>query len=290
LRRLSIPYSVTPSQYTSVPLYLSDTYTELDWEPEAASFYNSTNTAPSTKVKNSTLAEKFFSSALFAREGSANAEGLTVIPDGSIIVVADGYQYRPDVWTSLDTKTSGRPGNVTKSIVIVDDAWWGNFNYRGFNISNTANTAISSLTTDEIREIFKIYVPTGELKPYTEIDLNVKLLSYYNSSTGNAQYTTGNAGKQYASTKLFEKPELPSGTIIAITPGYKYRPEGWTSLSAKNTSRPKEVTATVTSVSSDWWSSYNYRGFNICKNPASDISSFAQSDITNRFKIFVPVK
>ena len=138
--------------------------------------------------------------------------------------------------------------------------------------------------------MFKIYVPTGELKAYTGVDLNVKLLSYYNSSTGNTQYTTGTTGKQYASSKILEKPVLPAGTLNAVTPGYKYRPEGWTSLSVKNTSRPKEVTQCITTVNSEWWASYNYRGFNICKNPASDISSFVQSDITNRFRIFVPVK
>ena len=76
------------------------------------------------------------------------------LPVGSVILVKSSYQYRPDAWTELDKKTSGRPGNVTTEAVIVTEEWWGNFNYRGFNISKTVT---ASVTEDDVSAL-KIYV------------------------------------------------------------------------------------------------------------------------------------
>ena len=86
------------------------------------------------------------------------------IPNGSLIVVLDGYQYRPEGWVTLDTKNDGkdgrpsRPGNVTDSVIEVNDTWWGTFTYRAFNISKTSGNP----TADEMKAIgtkFGIYLP-----------------------------------------------------------------------------------------------------------------------------------
>ena len=74
---------------------------------------------------------------------------------GSVIRVNSGYRYRPDGWVDLSTTNSSseRPDNVSTSAVIIDEEWWGIFNYRGFNISRTSGT----ISTED-GENFKIYV------------------------------------------------------------------------------------------------------------------------------------
>lgn len=87
------------------------------------------------------------------------------IPNGSLLVVLSGYQYRPEGWVTLDTVNDGqsghpsRPGNVSTSVVEVNDTWWGTFTYRAFNISKTDG---SNPTTAEMKAIgtkFGIYLP-----------------------------------------------------------------------------------------------------------------------------------
>lgn len=81
------------------------------------------------------------------------------IPNGSIIVQKEGYQYRPEGWTKLDEVTSGRPGNVTEQIVVVDDEWWREFNFRGFNLAEKGNPALDDARQEALKSAFGIYVP-----------------------------------------------------------------------------------------------------------------------------------
>ena len=87
------------------------------------------------------------------------------IPNGSLIVVASGYQYRPEGWVTLSTINNGkdghpaRPGNVSTSVVEVNDTWWGTFTYRAFNISLTNG---NNPTADQMKEIgtkLGIFIP-----------------------------------------------------------------------------------------------------------------------------------
>lgn len=80
------------------------------------------------------------------------------IPNGSLLVVLSGYQYRPEGWVTLTTKNSTRPDNVSSSVVEVNDEWWGTFNYRAFNISKTSGT-ISAAEMKAIGTKFGIYLP-----------------------------------------------------------------------------------------------------------------------------------
>lgn len=82
------------------------------------------------------------------------------LPVGSKIVVASGWQYRPEGWindaaNSADT----RPVVCTTSVVDVTEAWWGNWTTRAFNISKTDSSDLSSYSESDIRAVFKIYVP-----------------------------------------------------------------------------------------------------------------------------------
>ena len=89
------------------------------------------------------------------------------LPVGSKIVVAEGWQYRPEGWIidedggyTGSSSASPRPENVTTSEVIVDEDWWENYTHRGFNISLIgATTDISGYSEEQINTAFKIYVP-----------------------------------------------------------------------------------------------------------------------------------
>ena len=78
-----------------------------------------------------------------------------------MIVLKDGFQYRPEGWKTLSTKNAGseRPGNVTTSIVTVDDSWWASWNYRAFNLAKKGNPALSDAGQEELLTCFAIFVP-----------------------------------------------------------------------------------------------------------------------------------
>ena len=88
------------------------------------------------------------------------------IPNGSLLVVLDGYQYRPEGWVTLTTKNNkeggadpSRPKNVSTSVVEVNDTWWGSFTYRAFNISKTDGSNPSTAEMRAIGTKFGIYLP-----------------------------------------------------------------------------------------------------------------------------------
>lgn len=126
-----------------------DKYQVLNLDLTIAAYYNSQNGSSRTDGTNSTAGNltKFIATQIIPKED---------MPNGTIISLKYGYQYRPEGWTALDAKTSQRPGNVTSSIVTVDDAWWGDFNYRAFNIASQGNTA--DMAYKDINA-FRIYVP-----------------------------------------------------------------------------------------------------------------------------------
>jgi hypothetical protein len=87
------------------------------------------------------------------------------IPIGTLIVVMEGYQYRPDAWTALGTVTASasRPGNVTAGVVEVTDAWWGSFNFRGFNIAKSGAPELTDSEQNALDGIFGIFIPKSVL-------------------------------------------------------------------------------------------------------------------------------
>ena len=121
-----------------------DEYMILNFEYFVNAYYNSTQ--HSELINTDTLSKRYIATEIFTREE---------LGIGSVIrITKAGYQYRPDAWTALDKKTSGRPGNVTEEAVIVTEEWWGNWNYRAFNISKTVTSSVSE---DDVSAL-KIYV------------------------------------------------------------------------------------------------------------------------------------
>ena len=85
------------------------------------------------------------------------------LPVGTIIKIASNWQYRPDAWNqdNYENHTSStRPANVTTNQIVIDEAWWGNYTHRGFNIAIKGSAIdITGLTEDQINSVFQIYVP-----------------------------------------------------------------------------------------------------------------------------------
>lgn len=132
------------SQYEAVPLILTN-----------KAYYNSTSSSVKTSATAGSTASntsQFAATQIFKK---AN------IPAGSVIVLKDGFQYRPEGWTSLRSKNSdsARPKNTTTSIVVVDDAWWGSWNYRAFNLAKSGNPGLTDAEQETLRSCFAIFKP-----------------------------------------------------------------------------------------------------------------------------------
>ena len=99
---------------------------------------------------------KYFATRKFTRDE---------LPNGTIITVSNKWYYRPEGWLN-NQKSDGvngrpsRPGEVRTETVVVDDAWWGVFDTRAFNITKGSNIA-STVTENDIYAIFSIQVPVS---------------------------------------------------------------------------------------------------------------------------------
>ena len=163
------PYEVTESTYPPVPIVTGDAETiisSLGYNPDNYSaialnlthngFYNSTSGTPSTISTSASNSNQFAATKIFSK---------SEIPNGSLIVLKYGFQYRPEGWTSLSTKNSSsdRPGNVVasgdNSVVEVTDSWWGKWNYRAFNIAKSGNPALDAAGQAELDTCFFIFKP-----------------------------------------------------------------------------------------------------------------------------------
>lgn len=288
-----------------------DDYHLIDLDLMVNSYYNSsTNSTRNSKYTNSKsmLLDYYYSTDIFRK---------VELPNGTIIRLADGYQYRPEGWTALNAKTEARPENTTESVVVVDSAWWGGFSYRAFNVAYVgADKAIKAEDMNALR----IYVPnapaeevppenppasaattdeavTGagyDLANYTKLDLTEYLHEYYisNSKAMNLQNKNNGTATNYTyfwATQVLSKAELPDGTLIVVLDGYQYRPEGWQSMNTNNSSaRPDNVAGakkSVTVVDSEWWGNFNYRAFNVAKAGGGIAVS---ADDYGAFAIYVP--
>ena len=322
------PYEVTQSTYTTDPDageevdgfekiladngYDIEEYIALELDVKSFSYYNSSGNNSSASylyTKDNTSGntpKKYAATKIFSK-----AE----LPNGALLVLKSGFMYRPDAWTSLDKKntSSTRPGNVTATLTVVDDAWWSSWNYRGFNLAKDGTPILSEEEMAAVCECFAIFVPKPayESTPltdalvsngynpanYTPLAINWTKFAYYYSTKNDkgygasqlkdATYSSTTAPK-FVATQLFEKSDIPVGSIIVVINGHKYRPEGWTALDTKNatSARPGEVSTTLVVVDDAWWGSWNYRGFNVGNGSA--LTDETADTACASFGIFVP--
>ena len=144
---------------------------------------------------------------------------------------------------------------------------------------------------------------------YTQMQIEFTDFAYYNSSNStykSKMYTVENSGWgtticDFVTTAIYTKDDLPNGTIIIQRTGNMYRPEGWTALNVANTSstRPGNVTSNLVKVDDAWWSSWNYRAFNLAFADRTDLGPNPLQNpnadnlcgkLKEGFAIFIPKK
>ena len=152
LNAVKKPFEVTNSTYTEDP-YSLDRYTELtDYGWTELGYWNASD--PSGKhaqvISGDSISNRFVCTKKFDK---------STLPVGSIIEIAEGYTYRPDGWINADpTPGTLRPEKCTTYRIIVDDAWWGDFTTRAFNVSKIDNSSLEGVTA-QAKAAFKIYIP-----------------------------------------------------------------------------------------------------------------------------------
>jgi hypothetical protein len=112
-------------------------------------YYFSQEMGPKIYSSTDGTSDKFWATKTFTKND---------LPTGALLWVASGWQYRPEGWideNSTNTSNS-RPGNVSTTYTTVDDAWWGGFTIRGFNISKGSSLVGTSAET--VYENFKVTV------------------------------------------------------------------------------------------------------------------------------------
>lgn len=82
------------------------------------------------------------------------------IPEGSIIICDNGWQYRPEKWITLDSGVKPRPDMVSAGITLIDATWWGDRNFCAINISSSPKSDISEFYAAAASHV-RIYVPNN---------------------------------------------------------------------------------------------------------------------------------
>ena len=127
-----------------------DNYEKLDLGYTLFAYYNSTS-GTTSNIINATLSNagnlvNFLGTRIITKEE---------MPVGSVIRLDTGYQYRPERFVELGKAPAKRGDNIKTGHVVVDEAWWGDFNYRAFNIGRTDGAKITAADASH----FRIYVP-----------------------------------------------------------------------------------------------------------------------------------
>jgi len=132
---------------TQNPPVEEDPYELLPIEWNEGKQYVSTLIVNCTKLQSGT---NYFATQRFTKD---------TLPVGSVIEVATGWTYRPEGWIN-DAKntTETRPAEVTVSRTVIDEAWWGTWTTRAFNIRKIDDSDLTGKSA-EVAAAFKIYVP-----------------------------------------------------------------------------------------------------------------------------------
>ena len=125
-------------------------YTLLNWPRKVQSYYDSTKGSHLIDSTNSSASNipNFISSVMLTKEN---------LPVGSVIIVDEGYKYRPEFWINETTKntSSTRNPNTTTHVAEVTEAWWDGITLRAFNLSTSVTRAVTEADIAHLR----IYLP-----------------------------------------------------------------------------------------------------------------------------------
>ena len=265
-------------------------------------FWWSTQKTPFYDYPGSNREENYYCTRIFTKEE---------LPVGSYILVADGWQVRPELWNAEMSVNTTRPygSNLTGKIEITKAMWNKGgenvFQNIAFNISSTesTNTNLFDYTDEAILGIFEIYVPKGTevnstpveetennvsiagLKKLTDTEMGLVRNKYW-YSTSSTTIQAGGTKDYYYATKQFTKEELTVGSVIEIELGWQARPEYWVDGKTIKT-RPGNTTVYRLVITEDFWDTESERAFNISKVAREKLGADNWDEVVASFKIYV---
>ncbi|MBQ2445978.1 MAG: DUF4886 domain-containing protein [Oscillospiraceae bacterium] len=288
-------YSKLGTLISKVKGYMgSSAKTKLVWHMTWAYQKDSTHSAFSTYNKNQTTMYNAIVTAV-TNKIKTNTNFDRIIPNGTAVqnmrssyvgdtLTRDGYHMSYDQGRFLTALM------FVKSITGLDVA---KNTYRPDGVSDTyayvAVNAVNKAYSAPLKISKSVYSGNNPSSGYIELQPKLTKGGYWNctSTTYNTIITTASNSPNFYCTPRMTKAELPVGTIILVSSGWKYRPEGWIT-DAKQTGREDATTDKLVVVTENWWKSYTLRAFNISKTDGSALSSVSASTIRTNFRIFVP--
>lgn len=201
------------------------------------------------------------------------------LPVGSVLMIEDGYQYRINYFTALEGPTTGnkRSDNLTAPLVVIDEAWWGDYNYVAFNIAYKGSSTDITNTYKLVASKMKIYAAPGAvLPPSPHIDMPLTFVTgYWNDNATQITNNGGSFDKGFAASNVLSKQSLSMFEKVTIASGYKVRVvffeyDGYGGYKVLN--RSANIQGTIV-MDETFWGDYLYMGFNISSEPSTDISS-----------------
>lgn len=248
--------------------------------------------------------QKFVSTRMFSRDE---------LPSGSYVVVANGWNIRPEVWgTDVNgniVKTDDRPGSVGAGTYKIETLWQdtdsakSSYKYMAFNISEGSGGYLLDMSLETLTEVVQIYVPAttkvakNEYEPTENVSVEgmkvyewtteTLLKGKYRNNTSNTPSNTG-SNSSYYTTCLFTKETLPVGSVIEISGGWLYRAEYWIN-STKVGTRGNMTSEYRIVVTEEFWEGISERAFNISIVGNGSLSSYPFDEVADAFKIYVPV-
>lgn len=143
------PTGITNSQYTEEPGFDESLYIKLEMGWTALGYWNSGDgTNHHSIITGAGNSNQFYASKTFTIEE---------LPVGSVIEVAQGWQYRPEGWRGEGVQ-SGRPETTSVKRITVTEDWWGDYTTRAFNLSKTGNPSLVGAES-EIEAAFTVWIP-----------------------------------------------------------------------------------------------------------------------------------
>ena len=139
----------TNSVYTEEPVFDLSGYTKLEIDFTVGKYWHSM-AAGSHNVLNGSgdFGMKFAATKRFTPEE---------LPVGTVIVIAQGWQARPDAWKDDAVQTS-RPVEFGSGFIVLDESFFDGYIYRAFNLSRTDGASLAGYT-EVLDEVFCIYIP-----------------------------------------------------------------------------------------------------------------------------------
>ena len=307
------PLICTNSAYSTLDLgnYNLANYTEIDAELVGCSYWNSTDSSNYNKrfANSNGSSNKYVSTKRFTS---------STLPVGSLVVIGEPFGVRPEAWVS-DAQQSTRPDVTYDNVIEITSSFWSGYQYRAFNIFKAGTPDLSGQYLDEqyddIFDTFHIYVPTaslGSIKPKTynpnynddkslfisnSLNIDAFERAHLDPITGfykcDSYYYLMNSyvdstAQKFVCTRPFDSAsgDLPENTVLVVDGGYQWRSDCWGSQGTH--SRPENVSANFTKLTSSFMSGLRTRTFNVSKTNGATVGQDHRA-FMDHFRIYIPI-